>query len=117
VLPTTPSVNLNGSGIDQHSGHVILAQITYDGKGLILTLTDTLTLTNWTHSFAVNIPATVGGGMAYIGFTGGTGSTTANQVILSWTYISGKPGAAAPPPAAPPPAAPPLPDFQRASMQ
>jgi hypothetical protein len=34
----------------------------------------------------VNIPAAVGGNVAYVGFGGGVGSHDANQDILSWTY-------------------------------
>jgi hypothetical protein len=104
ALPTVPAIDLTGSGIDLHSGHSIFAQITYDGANLVLTLTDTVTFANWSHAFAINIPATVGGNTAYIGFTGGTGIDVADQEILSWTYISGTPGPPAPLP--PIPAAP-----------
>jgi len=38
----------------------------------------------------------VGGTTAYVGFTGGTGSSVANQDIVTWTYSSGSP--ATPPP-------------------
>jgi len=34
----------------------------------------------------VNIPGTVGGNTAYVGFTGGSGGATATQEILSWNY-------------------------------
>ncbi len=106
--PTVPSVNLNGTGLDLHSGDVFLAEITYDGTNLVLTLTDTATFLSYTHSFAVDIPAIVGGNAAVLGFTASTGNETAKQAILNWTYVSGPPG----PPAPPPPAAPALPEFQ-----
>jgi Legume lectin domain len=106
VPPGVPSISLTGSGIDLHSGHVMFAQITYDGTNLKLTLTDTASLSTWSHAFAVSIPAAVGADMAYIGFTGGTGGSTAIQEILNWTYISGQPG-----PAAAAPAIPALPSF------
>jgi hypothetical protein len=102
AIPTVPAVSLAGSGIDLHSQDPILAQITYNGTKLILTLTDTLTLATWSHSFAVNIPAVVGGNTAYLGFTGATGNQAADQEILNWTYISGAPGTPAPPPFAAP---------------
>jgi hypothetical protein len=92
-LPTVPAINLTGTGIDLHSGDAILAHITYDGTTLVLTLTDTVTLAHWSHSFAINIPATVGDNIAYIGFTGSTGAQTADQEILSWTYVSAVVGA------------------------
>ncbi len=106
ALPTTPAIDLSGSGIDLHSGHPIFTQIAYDGTNLSLTLFDTVTFASWQHAFAIDIPPTIGSVIAFVGFTGGTGSTTANQEILSWTYVSGSTG-----PAAPSPAAPPLPDY------
>ena len=37
-------------------------------------------------SQAINIPQSVGGNTAYVGFTGGTGGLSASQKILTWTY-------------------------------
>ena len=90
-LPTVPAVALTGSGIDLHSTDPIKAHITYDGVNLTMTLTDTVSLANWSHSWVVNIPATVGGATAYVGFTGSTGGGTATQTISSWTYVAGTP--------------------------
>lgn len=78
--------NLNGTGIDLHSGHIFTAAMSYDGTTLQVTLTDTVTKATATQSYAVNIPALVGGNSAYVGFTGGTGGLTAVQKILNWTY-------------------------------
>ncbi len=63
------------------------AHITYDGTTLTLVLTDTVTGASFTASQVINIPATVGGNSAYVGFTAGTGGLTAVQQILNWTYI------------------------------
>jgi hypothetical protein len=52
-----------------------------------MTLTDTVTSASVTEVFPINIPATVGGNAAWVGFTGGTGGSAAIQNILSWTYI------------------------------
>ena len=49
------------------------AHVTYDGTNLILTLTDIVVNKVFTHTFPINIPATIGSNVAYIGFTGGTG--------------------------------------------
>ncbi len=107
AFPAIPSVNLEGSGIDLHSGHVMLAHITYDASNLVLTLTDTASLATFTHAFPVDLATVAGAGAAlYPGFTGGTGSASATQDILSWAYVSGAPGVAGPPPAIPP-----LPNF------
>jgi hypothetical protein len=59
----------------------------YDGTTLTLSLTDTVSGANFSASQVVNIPATVGGNTAYVGFTAGTGGATAVQQILNWTYL------------------------------
>lgn len=89
ALPTVPAVDLTGTGIDLHSGHIFHAQMAYDGTAnLALTLTDTETHATYSHTFAVDVPKTIGGVIAYIGFTGGTGFDTAKQDILSWTVTT-----------------------------
>jgi len=109
ALPTVPALDLTGTGINLHNGDSILAQITYDGTNLKLTLTDMVNLSVWSHSFAVNIPAAVGSNTAYAGFTGGTGADSAKQEILSWTYAPGSPGSLPPSPA--PPTTGPVPNY------
>ncbi len=85
------SIDLTSSGINLHSGDPIDAHITYDGTTLNLTLTDTVTWKSWSHPFAINIPATVGGDTAYVGFTGATGAFASTQQILTWSYQVGQP--------------------------
>jgi len=89
VTPTTPAVDMSNSGVDLHSGHTFHAHLTYDGTTLVLTLTDTTTNAAFSTSWPVNIPTTVGGDAAYIGFTAATGGSTAIQNIQAWTYSSG----------------------------
>ena len=61
--------------------------MTYDGTTLSITITDTATPSStFTTSWPVDIPTIVGANTAYVGFTAGTGSTTATQEILGWTY-------------------------------
>ena len=84
--PTIPATNLSTSGVQLNSGDVIHAHIAYDGTNLTLTLTDASTTATVTEVYPVNIPATVGGNTAYVGFTAGTGGTSATQNILDWTY-------------------------------
>ncbi len=91
ATPTVPAINLTGTGIDLHSGDSIETHITYNGSTLYMTLTDDDTLATWSQSFAVNIPAIVGGNTAYVGFTGGTGGLSSSQKIISWTYIAAAP--------------------------
>ena len=95
--PTTPSVNLAGSGIDLHSGHACNVQISYDGTNLTLTITDPTVNADFAQTWPVNIPAIVGGNTAYVGFTGATGGSTAIQDITSWTLSSSSTSAAATP--------------------
>jgi hypothetical protein len=84
--PTTPSVALGG-GVNLHSSDIFQANLNYDGKTLTMTVTDTAhTSDKFTTSWAVNIPGTVGANTAYVGFTGGTGSSVANEDILTWTF-------------------------------
>jgi hypothetical protein len=80
------SINLTGTGINLHSGDVFHVTMTYDGKTLNVTITDTKTGASATQRYTVNIPQAVGGSTAYVGFTAGTGGLTATQDILDWTY-------------------------------
>jgi hypothetical protein len=89
AMPTVPAVNLTPTGINLHSGDAIDAHITYDGTTLSMTLTDNLTLATWSYAWTIDIPATVGGNTAYVGFTGGTGENSSSQKIEAWTYLTG----------------------------
>jgi uncharacterized repeat protein (TIGR01451 family) len=80
------SINLTGTGIDLHSGHIFNVGMTYDGTTLTVTITDATTQAQATQTYTVNIPAIVGGSTAYVGFTGGTGGATATQNVLGWVY-------------------------------
>ena len=86
--PTTPFVDLTSSGIDLHSGDTMSVHVTYDGTTLKMTITDAVVNRTFTQSWPVNIPAIIGGNLAYAGFTGGTGGLTASQKIESWTFVS-----------------------------
>ncbi|MGA3347262.1 MAG: chitobiase/beta-hexosaminidase C-terminal domain-containing protein, partial [Terracidiphilus sp.] len=88
TVPTVPAVNLSTTGINLHSGDVMHAHLVYNGTNLTMTLTDTVTKATVTEVFPVNIPSFVGGNTAYVGFTGGTGSQSATQDVLSWSFES-----------------------------
>jgi hypothetical protein len=88
AAPTVPAIDLTPSGIDLHSGDTMHAHLTYDGTTLTLTLTDTVTGATFTAPFTINIPSTVGGNTAFVGFTAATGGTTSAQDILNWTYTT-----------------------------
>ena len=84
--PTTPSIDLSATGINLHSGHVFAASLTYGGSILTVAITDTVTHASATQTYSINIPGTVGGTHAYVGFTAGTGGAVATQDIQSWTF-------------------------------
>ena len=89
-MPTVPFTDLSTSNIDLHSGDVFNVKISYDATSmnLVLIITDTISGATFSNTFPVNIPQTVGGNTAYVGFTGGTGQETAIQQILSWTFTN-----------------------------
>jgi hypothetical protein len=83
--PTSPAVTLGG-GVNLHSGNIFQVHMTYNGATLAMTITDTATNASFTNSWTINIPATVGGNTAFVGFTAGTGGQTATQEVIPWTY-------------------------------
>lgn len=84
----TTDNDLSSTSIDLHSGHIFSVTFTYDGATLTESITDNNTTATWNTTYTVNIPAAVGAGTAYVGFTGGTGGSTATQKILTWTFSS-----------------------------
>jgi hypothetical protein len=86
--PTTPATILGG-GVNLHSGDIFKVHMTYDGTTLAMTITDTVnTAQSFTTSWPINIPGTVGGNTAFVGFTAGTGGLSSTQEIVTWTYTS-----------------------------
>jgi hypothetical protein len=84
--PTIPAIDLSSSGINLHSGDIFNTQLAYNGTTLTEMITDTATGASVTQNYIVNIPSTVGGPTAYVGFTGSTSGLTAIQDILNWRY-------------------------------
>lgn len=80
------SVDLAAAGLNLHSGDAMKVSADYDGATLKVTITDNVTGKSVTQAFAVNISAAVGGSTAFVGFTGGSGSTYAVQQIQNWVY-------------------------------
>jgi hypothetical protein len=86
AAPSTPATTLTG-GVNLHSGDIFQVVMTYDGATLTMTITDTtVPADTFTIAFPIDIPTTVGGSTALVGFTGGTGALTSTQEILTWTY-------------------------------
>jgi hypothetical protein len=74
------------SGVSLNSGNPLAVSMNYSGTTLKIEITDTKTNASFSKSWTINIPTTVGGNTAYVGFTGGTGFSNAIQKVLSWTY-------------------------------
>jgi hypothetical protein len=89
--PSMPARTL-GNGVNLRSGDPFKAHVTYDGNTLFMTITDLLnTSQTFTTSWPIDIPGTVGGNTAYLGFTGATGASVANQDISQWTFNDSTP--------------------------
>ncbi len=86
--PIGSSIDMTSSGVNLHSEHPLKVTLSYDGTSLAMTVTDSITNTSFSHSWTIDIPATVAGNTAYVGFTASTGYFFANQDIQSWTYTS-----------------------------
>jgi hypothetical protein len=86
--PTLPAVDMTSSGVNLHTTDAFNVQISYDGTNLSMTITDATTNATFTQAWPINIPSTVGGNTAFVGFTGGTGGLTAIQEIIGWTMTS-----------------------------
>jgi legume-like lectin family protein/chitobiase/beta-hexosaminidase-like protein len=87
--PTTPALDMTTSGVNLHSGDVMSVHMTYDGTTLAITITDPTAGKSFSASWPLNIPTLVGASTAYLGFTAGTGGSSATQEILTWNYAVG----------------------------
>lgn len=68
--------------------------LSYNGTTLNEFIKDTVNGNTYSTSYTVNLASAVGGSTAYIGFTGGTGLGTAQQVISNFSYAVPEPGCA-----------------------
>jgi len=87
AIPEVPAVDMTSSGVNLHSGDVFNVHMTYDGSTLSMRITDAVTQQTFATSWPIDIPGTIGASTAYVGFTGSSGTLTATQEILSWTYV------------------------------
>ncbi len=88
AYPDTPAVNLFPAGINLHSGHLFAVHIAYANDKGTGTITDTVTGASASMSVPGDLSKTVGSA-AYVGFTASTGTLTATQDIVTWTYRGG----------------------------
>ncbi len=99
--PYGSSIDMTSAGINLQSGHPLNVALSYNGTSLAMTVTDSVTKAVFSHSWTIDIPTTVAGNTAYVGFTGSTYWWWANQDIESWTYAQGGTPVAVAVPAAP----------------
>ena len=84
--PMTPAIDMTSSGVNLHSNDTMAVHVVYDGTTLTMTITDNVTSASFSHSWAINIPTTIGSNTAYVGFTGGSGYSSSSQKILTWSF-------------------------------
>jgi len=84
--PTTPAIDLSSTGINLKSDDTMDVTLAYNGSILSMTISDIVTGAAYTTSWTVNIPSIVGGNTAYVGFTGGAGTLSSSQKLLTWAY-------------------------------
>jgi hypothetical protein len=89
--PTVPASDMTSSGVILNSGDTMTVHITYNGTTLAMTITDSTVNKTFSTSWPINIPQTIGGNTAFVGFTGGTGGLTASQKIETWTFAYAPP--------------------------
>ncbi len=83
-------VDMSGSGVAFSSAHTMQATLSYDGSTLTETILDTTTNATFTHTYQnVDLPAQVGGGSAYVGFSASTDARLSTNEVTGWTYSSG----------------------------
>lgn len=83
VIPSTGNSTV-ASGLDFTNGHSMNVVLTYNGTVLNISITDSVTSTNFSTNVTINIPSIVGASTATVGFTGGDYGGAAQQ-INSWT--------------------------------
>jgi len=84
----TGGTDLSKYNIDLRSGHLMHVTMAYDGKILGVSITDTKTGANAWQQYQIDIPGTVGGNLAYVGFTGATGAATSDTEVKTWLYAA-----------------------------
>jgi parallel beta-helix repeat protein len=89
---STGSISLANTGIELTSGDEFHASMSYDGRGLSVTITDLATGAAVTDVFSVDIPGTIGDTAGFVGFTGETYSASQSHAavsnVLDWSFTS-----------------------------
>jgi len=65
----------------------MFVNLRYSAGTLRVTLVESNTANVYNNTYAVNIPAIVGGNTAYVGFTGADGGVASTQIISNFTFV------------------------------
>lgn len=85
----SPSFDLNPYGLDLGTGHLMSANITYDGSLLVVVIADTITNAQARFVWPLaNLTSIVGGNTAWVGMTCGM-IPAALTTIYTWNYSTG----------------------------
>ena len=84
----TGGVDLANPADPYASGDEIHIVLTYNGSVLTETLTDLDNGATYSTSYSENIPAILGAGTAYVGFTAGTGGGSSTQAVSDFIFES-----------------------------
>ena len=86
----TPSQNSYATPGCMSNGDLWTANISYDGALLNVTVSDPAEATSFSaiSNYAINIGSFVGSNLAYVGFTGSTGSGSENEDITAWQFAN-----------------------------
>ncbi|HUA66450.1 MAG TPA: hypothetical protein VME24_11420 [Alphaproteobacteria bacterium] len=82
-----PAAYAPATPVNVASGNPIQVSLLYMGNVLQATLVESNTTHTFMTNLAVNLPAIVGGQTAYVGLTGGDGSTASTQVVSNFTFV------------------------------
>jgi autotransporter-associated beta strand protein len=85
----TIATNSSTSPVSLTSGHQIKVTLTYDGSNLLETLQDLTKGANYSRIYGgINLESAIGSSLAYVGFSGATGSFNSKQTISSFSLTS-----------------------------
>ena len=73
--------------VDVELQNTVHFSIVYDGAALAVTMEDLTTGDVFSTSFDIHVPTAVGGGTAWVGFTGSTGGGSSTQTISNFLFI------------------------------
>ena len=75
--------------INLRSGNLIDFTLTYDGAKLTIGMAERNTNNTFTTERTTDLQSILGGGTAFVGFTGGTGGLNANQFFQDFRFVGG----------------------------